>query len=118
MVAAWSSNLYKYMNNQLPANELDYIAKADDFNEGFNAIQAAEWVTNPTDPTNVKGGFVGTGETVWFHRDHFGSGPEWTQVRFADKTLGYVRLSDFKKINGIMVSPDNVSSPIKAGAPA
>jgi hypothetical protein len=118
MVAAWLSNLYKYMNNQLPEDGLQYVAKADDFNEGFKAIQVAEWAADPTDPSNIEGGLIRTGETVWFHKDHFGSGPEWTQVRFANKTLGYVRLSDFKKINGIMVSPDKVLLPTKKGASA
>lgn len=95
------------MNNLLANNdELHYVAKATDFNECFKAIQAAEWVADPTDPTNTRGGCIRMGETVWLRRGHFGSGPEWTQACFTNKTLGYVHLDEFKRVEQITASTE------------
>ncbi|MFC5410745.1 hypothetical protein ACFPMF_15590 [Larkinella bovis] len=64
----------------------------------YQALRDTTWLLNPADPTNGVNGLIKKGETIWFHRDHVGSGPSWTQVCLRDRSLPYVHLVDFEKI--------------------
>jgi hypothetical protein len=70
----------------------------DDFDVTHQAIRNTEWRADPADPVNLTKGALLKGDLIWFHPDHFGSGPTWLQARLPDSTLGYVHLADFKRV--------------------
>ncbi|GAB4015376.1 hypothetical protein GCM10028808_40490 [Spirosoma migulaei] len=68
------------------------------FNHPSQAIQDAEWINDPANPTRSGKGILHKGETVWFHDDLFGSGPLWQQVRLIDNSLVYVNPHHFESL--------------------
>lgn len=70
----------------------------NDFDVAHRAIRSTEWVADPTNPVNLTKGPLLRGDLVWFHPDHFGSGPAWLQARLPNGTLAYVHLADFKQV--------------------
>lgn len=73
----------------------------DAFQIPGQAIKDTDWIQEPADPTQLEGGLIQKGEIVWFHREPFGSGPDWQQVRLNDQTLGYVNPHHFAKVEDI-----------------
>jgi hypothetical protein len=71
---------------------------SNEFIVAYTALRNTEWVAEPANPVNLKKGLIRKGDTIWFHPDHFGSGPIWQQARLRNRTLRYVHLSDFKAV--------------------
>ncbi|GAB3718014.1 hypothetical protein GCM10027592_60620 [Spirosoma flavus] len=72
---------------------------AETFQLPAKAIQETQWVEEPANPTQQKGGLIRKGEIVWFAHDLFGSGPGWQQALFNDHRLGYVNQHHFAPVN-------------------
>lgn len=69
-----------------------------DFTVAHTALRDTQWLAEPDNPVNLKKGLIRKGDIIWFHPDHFGSGPVWLQARLRNRTLRYVHLSDFGKV--------------------
>lgn len=74
-----------------------HAVSINDFSVAHTALRDTQWLAEPDNPVNPEKGSIQKGDIIWFHPDHFGSGPAWLQARLGTKTMGYVHLSDFAK---------------------
>lgn len=81
----------------------------DEFTLPCQATQDTVWVSDPANSTVHETGPIHQGETIWVHRELFGSGPTWEPARLKDNKLGFVQPHHFSQTVHLTGPPHSVS---------